>query len=560
MKIAANIDFNLETCRGQRFLLQGASGSGKSTVARVLLEATYGKFQQIVLDVEDEFHTLRTAEREYAIIGGDHGDAPLSKTQDAGDLALTLLKVGVSTILQIGDWTLEEKRSFIGRFIAGMMRAKSDLWHPTIVMLDETHLWAPQQGVVASSEAITHLATAGRKRGFGAIFATQRLSLINNDVLGQCENKFLGRVEQSADRRAVADLLGFGPRSSEAVDMQAFKPGEFYVVGPALASTPVRDRMFKATTEAPTPGSTVLPSATPAAIQRALAELVKASKAPPPVDPKSAAATPRAADLTEIAAAEKRGYARGYGEGTDKGREDGFAAGAEAIRAALEEFLDRPRAPRPVHIGVDLARGPDQTVWTEIGPVGAPPCGDGIDITHLVSKGPQREFIRSVKTYEPVLDGGYDGPYNEPRMSPSSRKVVDAVVSAYPLGISLHVAAKRAGLSSRSSAFRKHMTEAAASPRIQDRGDGRYVAVEAEAGITAPPGLAAFKERLPSSYARMLGALEAAQGAEMDLDAIADRAEVSRTSSGLNTGLRELTALDLIVKTDGGYRLSPDFL
>lgn len=36
------------------------------------------------------------------------------------------------------------------------------------------------------------------------------------------------------------------------------------------------------------------------------------------------------------------GYARGYGEGLDKGREDGFAAGAEAIRTALDEFLERP--------------------------------------------------------------------------------------------------------------------------------------------------------------------------------------------------------------------------
>ncbi|TIX28787.1 hypothetical protein [Mesorhizobium sp.] len=538
MKIAANIEFNLETFRGQRTLLQGASGSGKSTAARALLEATYGKFQQLIIDVEDEFHTLRTAEREYAIIGGDHGDAPLSKTQDAGDLALTLLKVGVSTILQIGDWTLEEKRSFIGRFVAGMMRAKSDLWHPTIVMLDESHLFCPQQGIVASSEAITHLATAGRKRGFGTIFATQRLSLINNDVLGQCENKFLGRVEQSADRRAVADLLGFGPRSSEAVDMQAFKPGEFYVVGPALTPTPVRDRIFKAATEAPRPGSTVLPSATPAAIQRALAELVKASKAPPAVDPKGAAQ--RAADPSEIAAAEKRGYARGYGEGMEKGRDDGFAAGAEAIRTALEEFLDRPRQ-KPVHIGVDLARGPDQTVWTEI-----PYTFTDSEMVELKPlTGPM--IVRGIRS-------------GEPAMSPSSRKVVDAVVSAYPLGISLQVAAKRAGISSRSSAFRKYMTEAAASPRIQDRGDGRYVAVEAEAGVTAPPGLAAFKERLPSSYARMLTALEAARGAEMDLDAIADRAEVSRTSSGLTTGLRELAALDLIVKTDDGYRLSPDFL
>lgn len=531
MKIAANIEFNLETFRGQRSLLQGASGSGKSNGARVLLEATYGKFQQLILDVEDEFHTLRTAEREYAIIGGDHGDAPLSKTQDASDLALTLLKVGVSTVLQIGDWTLEEKRAFVGRFVAGMMRAKSDLWHPTIVMLDEAHLFCPQMGVTAANESVTHLATAGRKRGFGAIFATQRLSLINKDVLGQCENKFLGRVEQSADRRAVADLLGFGPRSSEAVDMQAFKPGEFYVVGPALAATPVRDRLFKAATEAPKPGSTVLPSATPAAIQRALAQLVEASKAPAPVDSKSSIV--RVAEPSEIAAAEKRGHARGHGEGYAKGLEvghrNGYAAGAEDIRTALEEFLDRPRTPKePAWIGIDLAKAPDETAFVELKPATGP------------------MFVRGVRSGEP--------------MSPSSRKVVDAVVSAYPLGISLQVAAKRAGLSSRSSAFRKYMSEAASSPRIQDRGDGRYVAVEAEAGITAPPGLAAFKERLPRSYASMLDAIERYHGAEVDLDTISGLAGVSRTSSGLTTGLRELVALDLIVKTDGGYRLSPDFL
>ncbi|RWD00135.1 MAG: hypothetical protein EOS58_30610 [Mesorhizobium sp.] len=40
--------------------------------------------------------------------------------------------------------------------------------------------------------------------------------------------------------------------------------------------------------------------------------------------------------------ATQNGYARGYGEGLDKGREDGFAAGAEAMRTAIEDFLDRP--------------------------------------------------------------------------------------------------------------------------------------------------------------------------------------------------------------------------
>jgi hypothetical protein len=34
-------------------------------------------------------------------------------------------------------------------------------------------------GQVESSEALIHLATSGRKRGFGAIFATQRLSQLS---------------------------------------------------------------------------------------------------------------------------------------------------------------------------------------------------------------------------------------------------------------------------------------------------------------------------------------------------------------------------------------------
>jgi DNA helicase HerA-like ATPase len=47
------------------------------------------------------------------------------------------------------------------------------------VVLDESHRYAPNFGQVESSEALIHLATSGRKRGFGAIFATQRLSQLS---------------------------------------------------------------------------------------------------------------------------------------------------------------------------------------------------------------------------------------------------------------------------------------------------------------------------------------------------------------------------------------------
>lgn len=142
-------------------------------------------------------------------------------------------------------------------------------------------------------------------------------------------------------------------------------------------------------------------------------------------------------------------------------------------------------------------------------------------------------------------------------MSPSSVKLVDVVVAAYPMGLSLQTAAKRAGLSKRSSAFGRYLKEAAASPRIVER-DGKYVAVAAEHGLQVPSGLDDFKRSLPPSYARMIETLEIARD-PLDKDSLADGAGISRTSSGLIAGIKELLALGLIESHGGAYRLHEDF-
>jgi hypothetical protein len=130
------------------------------------------------------------------------------------------------------------------------------------------------------------------------------------------------------------------------------------------------------------------------------------------------------------------------------------------------------------------------------------------------------------------------------------------------MGITLKVAAKRAGLSSRSSAYRKHIADAGSSPLITDRGDGRFVALQEHMpdGPIHVVGLEAFKAKLPPSYANMLSTIEAANGRPLSREEVADGAGVSSTSSGLGSGLRELLALDLIEQRDGGYAISSDFL
>ena len=230
---------------GSRAVIQGASGAGKTYAIRRILETTHGRMQHIVFDVEDELFTLR--ERfDYVLIGGDGADAPLSE-DTAGELAITLLELGVSAILQLNDLGLAGQRRVIARFLSGLMKAPRPLWHPVLITLDEAHRYAPQSAPVESSEAIVNLATAGRKRGFGALFATQRLSQLSKDVLGQCPNRIMGRVDQALDRRVAADTLGFAASSAEAQSLMQLSH-EFWVVGPAFAPQPRRMRFSPAVT------------------------------------------------------------------------------------------------------------------------------------------------------------------------------------------------------------------------------------------------------------------------------------------------------------------------
>lgn len=333
-KIADDVDFDLQAFIGQRAFFQAAPGGGKSTGARLLLEAAYGTFQELILDVDGDFHTIRGDGRDYAIIGGDNADAPLGDIAGAGVLALTILRLGVSAVLQIDDLTRDDQRRFVGNFARGLMEAPRDLWHPVILMLDEAHYFCPEGSVVASSEAVAHYATGGRKRGFSAIFATTRMSLFSKDVLGTCSNKFLGRVEQSADRAAAADQLGFTAKSADAVAMQAFEAGEFYCVGPAMSQYPVRNRLYMPQTRVPQAGVPVLPTPTPAAITKALSALVAAGKK----EPENITKNITAPDQAALDAAYDRGVQAGYADGHTDGYADGIRDTEERLGRKVLDF------------------------------------------------------------------------------------------------------------------------------------------------------------------------------------------------------------------------------
>src|SRR5690606_16099043 len=96
-----------------RALIQANSGGGKSYAIRKLLEVTHGKAQQIVLDMEGEFATLR-AKFDY-ILAGKGGDIPADPR--SGDLlARKTLALEASLSVDLYELKKHERIQFVKNF------------------------------------------------------------------------------------------------------------------------------------------------------------------------------------------------------------------------------------------------------------------------------------------------------------------------------------------------------------------------------------------------------------------------------------------------------------
>lgn len=230
------LTIGLDDLIGSHLLVAANSGGGKSGAIRKLAEITAGQVQQIFLDPEDEFYTLRER-HAYVIAGGEGADAPAT-VEGAGELARAALANGFSLIVQLNDLGKDAPR-FIARFLEALLAAPRDQWRPLLVVLDEAQRFAPTVGSTDASDAIKDLLQRGRKRGFTAVLASTRVSELDAGVRGLARNWMLGFVGQSLDRRTAADQLGFAPSSAEAKGLQRLEPRQFWGFGPAISRTPV---------------------------------------------------------------------------------------------------------------------------------------------------------------------------------------------------------------------------------------------------------------------------------------------------------------------------------
>ena len=244
------VKIDLDSYIDSRALICANSGSGKSYLARKILEESNGKVMSIVLDIEGEFNTLR--EKYDFLLIGEKGDIKLNPLS-AKLLPQKLLELNVSTIIDISELKKNERIKYVKDFLEALMELPKEYWKPCLIFLDEAHTLAGQMEKQDSTWAVIDLMTRGRKRGYCGNLLTQRISKLHKDAVAECNNYFCGRTSLDIDMKRTADILGFSDKK-DTLSLRDLENGEFYSFGTAICKTITKLKVAKSQTSHPKRG------------------------------------------------------------------------------------------------------------------------------------------------------------------------------------------------------------------------------------------------------------------------------------------------------------------
>ncbi|MBV9863307.1 MAG: DUF87 domain-containing protein [Alphaproteobacteria bacterium] len=538
----APVDVDFDRLIGSHLAIVANSGAGKSWAIRKLAELAAERMQRIILDPEDEFYTLREQQPSMILAGGPNGDCPLPVGAEA-EFARFLLRTGLDAVLQLNDLGPERAQAFVAGFLAALIAAPPDLWHPALIVVDEVQTFAPQHGMTGSRAAVELFMAQARKRGFTGVLASQRMATVSKSAIAPANNWLLGRVGHATDRAAIAGELGFGSRSREAIELRSLEDGQFWAFGPALAREPVTVRIGGTVTRHPQRGKRDIPTPpAPDRIREMLAQL-QAESVQEPIVNASPAGGADGPDKAEIAAAERLGYERGLAEGRRlQAADDAEKIGQmqAAITGALEylgNFVEQRGDDIPV---LNLRPTTPPTIEHQAEPHAAaalPPAS-----------APRRSRAQVTAEKSRSAANTLTGP---------QRRILDAVAWWEAAGISPGTrvqVAVAAGYSPRGSAFTNPLGALRAGGLI-DYPTAGEIALTATGRSTAVfpdrrPSTVEFHERLyellPGPQRRILTAVIASYPAAIDRETLAAKTGYSPNGSAFTNPLGALRGLGLV--------------
>lgn len=555
------VGFDLKTLITTRLLIEANSGGGKSYLLRVLCEQAFGKVQVIIVDREGEFSTLRE-QFDYVLVGKG-GETP-ADTRSAAMLAHKLLELNASAVCDLYEMKDYDRHLWVKLFLEALLDAPKHLWHPVIVIIDEAHIFAPEKGSGESmaSDAVIGLATRGRKRGFCAVLATQRLGKLRKDTAAEMLNILVGQTFIDIDRKRAAEALGIDKSGQKEFfsKLKTMEPGNFYALGRAISKDQILVSIGKVQTTHPEPGKSYKHAATP-----------------PPAPEKIKAMLPKLADLPK--AAEEKAKT-----------EKELRAEIQSLKVQLRT---QPKEKEKVVTKVEtVVQTVDMKPWKEFAREAKKAwekaitmvdsarnrMQDAVEILQSFPKIPSGEIqtkemprVRSVlpspvqppqristnPRLEPLrrpLQGGKETGDGELRIIAGARRMLAAAATFYPKGITEGQIAAQAGVSRAGGSFGTYKSSLRTTGLLEERG-GLFYATQAGMdfiGESIPDTptdtegvLKLWEPKFNAGARRMLRILVDLAGEPISYDELSAQAGVRGGSFG--TYLSSLKTADLVI-------------
>ena len=118
-------------------------------------------------------------------------------------------------VLDIGSLPSQKEGSIAAAALLGTLWEQRHTRQPIVVVIDEAHNVCPQNPIDANqalaTEHVVRIAGEGRKYGLYLLLATQRPEKVHQNVLSQCDNLILMKMNSAADIRLLSETFSYAP-------------------------------------------------------------------------------------------------------------------------------------------------------------------------------------------------------------------------------------------------------------------------------------------------------------------------------------------------------------
>ena len=154
-----------------------------------------------------------------------------------------------ATVLDLGGFAHPAEPKVAALAVLEQLWARREERRPILIVIDEAHnLCNPEPRTAverALTEQLVQIAAEGRKFGLWLLLSTQRPTKIHPNVLSQCDNLALMRVNAPRDLAELAEVFGFAPEAAIRQSAQ-FSQGQALFAGGFISAPTVvqmRDRI-----------------------------------------------------------------------------------------------------------------------------------------------------------------------------------------------------------------------------------------------------------------------------------------------------------------------------